>query len=535
MNRREFVKTTAQMSGGVVAFPSFYSHFSSLEPSTVIQPEWHRSGTPLKHSWAGLGNIDQMQWVLRRDVQEHLAMAKSDLGLRHVRAVGMFDQPFWVYDRNPANFGNADRQDERRTNWRVVDYAFDSLQSIGLNPVLTLCFTPIGLASGTQTVFDTRSNITPPKDWKEWERLVGDCVRHCLERFGPTVVRNWYVEVWNEPNLSGFWTGGQQGYWELYKRVYSTVKSIEPTLKIGGPSSARGEWVREMLEFGSQNNCLPDYVISHCYNNDNIGTGAPLSPFEGPKQDRETKSPSFTVGVVKGIRKIIRDFGYKGEFHMNEWGLSWHPFNPVRETANEAAFIVKTMNEVSQVADYFAYWCLSDVYNQMGYGREAFHGNYGMISLDGLKKPAYFTHELLNRLGDQQVSVQGKGLNESVNAFASRSKQGIQVFAYRFDIEYEVGMMVRKYRTEIELPPEIDPSTLKLFKIDSQNNNLINQWHAIGSPTYLSKNEKESLLAGNFLTNSQEFKLEKLANCYRLSMDMEGPSVAFVESQLSQS
>lgn len=45
-----------------------------------------------------------------------------------------------------------------------------------------------------------------------------------------------------------------------------------------------------------------------------------------------------------------------------QWEASPVPFRHTWEgTANEAAFIVKTMSEVSQEADSFSYWCLSDI------------------------------------------------------------------------------------------------------------------------------------------------------------------------------
>ncbi|NJK98538.1 MAG: hypothetical protein HC905_29710 [Bacteroidales bacterium] len=142
---------------------------------------------------------------------------------------------------------------------------------------------------------------------------------------------------------------------------------------------------------------------------------------------------------MKGVRKILTDTGFKGEFHMNEWGSTWHPYSPTRESANEAAFIVKTMNEVSQEADYFAYWCLSDIYNQVGYGKEAFHGNYGMMSFDGLRKPNYFAHQLLSRLGREQVAVSGKDIDGLTHALAAKSDKGMQVAVYSFINEWVPG------------------------------------------------------------------------------------------------
>ena len=39
----------------------------------------------------------------------------------------------------------------------------------------------------------------------------------------------WFFEVWNEPNLSGFWEGAdQKAYFELYDLTSNTIKAVDP-------------------------------------------------------------------------------------------------------------------------------------------------------------------------------------------------------------------------------------------------------------------------------------------------------------------
>ena len=37
-------------------------------------------------------------------------------------------------------------------------------------------------------------------------------------------MRSWYFEVWNEPNLSGFFSGTQQQYFDLYAATAHAIK-----------------------------------------------------------------------------------------------------------------------------------------------------------------------------------------------------------------------------------------------------------------------------------------------------------------------
>src|SRR3546814_19619797 len=49
-------------------------------------------------------------------------------------------------------------------------------------------------------------NIAPPKDYAEWDAMIGALAKHLVERYGIDEVASWYFEVWNEPNI-GFWAG----------------------------------------------------------------------------------------------------------------------------------------------------------------------------------------------------------------------------------------------------------------------------------------------------------------------------------------
>ncbi len=167
--------------------------------------------------------------------------------------------------------------------------------------MITTCFMPSALAAGQKTVFTTKGRISLPKDWKKWEGLIQSTVRHCIERYGIDVVRHWYFEVWNEPNLKdNFFEGTYDDFLMLWQATYSAIKSVDGELRVGGPSTARAEWAESFLAWTRKANCEPDYMILHIYNNDCEFSA--LSPFNGPQEDRTAKSPNYASGVITGAR-----------------------------------------------------------------------------------------------------------------------------------------------------------------------------------------------------------------------------------------
>lgn len=466
-----------------------------------ITPDYGGPTRPLRHSWEGLVNIDQFRWLVRADVQEQLEMAHAEIGARHVRAVGMFDDEMRVMGIDPVNFASNERRLAVRPNWQVVDYVIGRLLRAGINPMFTTTFTPSVMATGDRTCFSTRSRIGQPNDYGAWAELVSAGARHAIDQFGIDVVRGWYFEVWNEPNLrDSFWDGSQADFHRLWLETYRAIKSVDAGLRVGGPSTARAEWIGDLIDFGRRHDCEPDYVIAHVYNNDSAS--APLSPFHGPQSDRTNDSPHFAAGVVRGVRALLDDLRFQGEVHWNEWGRSWWPHFAPREGASEAAFIVKTMDEVSQLADRFAYWCLSDVYDQVGYGAEAFHGNYGLLNLHGLRKPGYHAHQFLNALGTDRLPAQITGAEarpgSTFGAIVTRSPRRFEVLAYSYrDRDDDVALATP---IRLALPVGADLTEARVSYVGREQNNVVADWRSIGSPAYLRADQLDHLRENNALT-----------------------------------
>ncbi|MHB1922675.1 MAG: GH39 family glycosyl hydrolase, partial [Chitinophagaceae bacterium] len=157
--------------------------------------------SPFPHYWEHTIGSGHATLALRADWQRQLLRCHQELGFKNVRFHGILSDNMGTLvcenDRLIYSFFNADQ-------------VFDFLNSIGMHPFVELSFMPLTLSSGPTTVFRYRGNVTPPKEYAEWEVLIFKIVQHWVTRYGLEKVRNWYFEIWNEPNLAAFWTGSQQ-------------------------------------------------------------------------------------------------------------------------------------------------------------------------------------------------------------------------------------------------------------------------------------------------------------------------------------
>jgi xylan 1,4-beta-xylosidase len=90
-------------------------------------------------------------------------------------------------------------------------------------------------------------------------------VAHWVERYGINEVRQWFFEVWNEPNLDAFGSAKQDDYFKLYRYTAEAIKSVDGALKVGGPATAANAWIDDFIGFCTKSQLPSDFISTHHY------------------------------------------------------------------------------------------------------------------------------------------------------------------------------------------------------------------------------------------------------------------------------
>ncbi len=424
----------------------------------------------LAHSWEHTVGSGHGLLALRSDWRAQLHLSHNELGFKYVRFHGLLCDDvgsFTIQNGKPLySFFN-------------VDSVIDFLLSIGMKPFLELSFMPLGLASGRKTVFHYRGNVTPPKDYKDWRIFIGKLMNHLARRYGSKEVRDWYFEVWNEPNLKAFWTGTMKDYFKLYEHTAAAIKNVDSAFKVGGPATAKNEWIGEFLEFGERKSIPIDFVSTHHY---------PTDAFGQPGDDTANQLASSRRSVLREqVQDVRRIAGSKPLFYT-EWSSSSNPRDPMHDEPYAAAFIVKTVLEVDPFVNGYSYWTFSDIFEENYFPSIPFHGGFGLLNLHGIRKPAYRAFELLHRLGTKRLHIDG--IHETVDCSVIRNSNSIQVvltnsaYPMRPIEEETITMHVRNC-------PK--PHAIYCERIDQDHANPRAEWLEIGAPEYLTTRQIERL------------------------------------------
>jgi xylan 1,4-beta-xylosidase len=420
------------------------------------------SAVPLLHSWEHTIGSGHATLALRADWQRHMTRCRRELGFRHVRFHGLLsdDVGTLVRERDALvySFFNADQ---------ICDF----LLSIDVRPFCELSFMPTALASGSESVFHYRGNVTPPKDYDAWETLIRKLTHHWGERYGLAEISRWYFEVWNEPNLKAFWTGSQADYFHLYARAARAIKDVHGSLQVGGPATADNQWITEFVRFCESNGVPLDFVSTHHY---------PTDAFGKPGDDTVSQLSHSKRSVLREEAAKARGQARGKPLYYTEWSTSSNPFDSLHDQPYAAAFVAKTVMEVCGLVHGYSYWTLSDIFEENYFTSKPFHGGFGLLTIHGVPKPAYRAFELLHRLGEESLPVAGD--HPTVDVWVTRSPGSLRILLTNGALpEHPIGTeMVR-----LTLSGVTTIRTAYVERIDDDHANARRAWIEMGQPDTL--------------------------------------------------
>ncbi|MED5619128.1 GH39 family glycosyl hydrolase [Ideonella sp. BN130291] len=319
-----------------------------------------------------------------------LKTAVDELGFRNVRFHAIFHDALGTVKKDGDRISH---------DFSGIDRLYDALLARGIKPLVELGFTPEAMASSPQTIFYWKGNTSHPKP-EPWAALVDAFVRHLIQRYGAQEVRSWPFEVWNEPNLGDFWErADQQAYFELYAATARVLKRIDPALQVGGPSTAGAAWVPEFLAYAKAHDVPVDFVTTHTYG---VEEGF-LDEF-GQSDRKLSPNPDSIVSDVKRVRREIDSSAFPGLPHyVTEWSTSYNPRDKVHDSYISASWILFKLRATRGQAQAMSYWTYSDLFEEPGPPDRPFHGGFGLMTREGVRKPAWFAYKYLNALRGKEV------------------------------------------------------------------------------------------------------------------------------------
>jgi xylan 1,4-beta-xylosidase len=431
----------------------------------------------LPHSWEHTVGSDHATMALRADWRDQLRRAHDELGFTHVRFHGILSDDMGTLLRERGRllyqFYNADS---------VIDF----LRSIGMRPFVELSFMPAALASGPTTVFKYQGNVTPPRDYRQWGALITRLVGHWVERYGLAEVRRWFFEVWNEPNLTAFWTGSQAGYFTLYRHTVRAIKAIDSKLKVGGPATADNGWITEFLEYCRSNRLPVDFISTHHY---------PTDAFGNPGDDTIARLSKSRRSVLRDEARAVHAAADGKPVYYTEWSSSSNPRDALHDMPYAAAFIVKTVLEANGLVEGYSYWTFSDLFEENYLPAEPFQGGFGLLTIRNIAKPAYRAFQLLHAIGTKLRPVLGS--HRTVDTWVVSGPARCTIICTNWALPRHA---IAAEAVRLTLTHAGEPVAVTIRRVDEHHANARRAWQAMGAPKYPSPQQLRRLHTASQMT-----------------------------------
>ena len=471
-------------------------------PDTIVI-DANAPAHPFPHFWEKLFGSGRAILSLRDSYRQDLRQVKQITDFEYIRFHAILHDEVGLYDEDGA--GNP------VYNFSYVDQIYDGLLANKVRPFVELSFMPNKLAAKNALhSFWYKPNVSPPKDWAEWDGLIATFAKHLIERYGIDEVSQWYFEVWNEPNLD-FWAGDpkQPTYWELYDHTARAIKTVDSRLRVGGPATAQASWVDAFIEHCKANHVPVDFVSTHVYGDD---------PPDGVFGTKEV-IPQDQM-VCRAVHKVHDQIEASA---MPKLPLIWSEFNATYRTLPEVTdsafmgpWLADTIRQCDGLTQMMSYWAFSDVFEEQGVVKTPFYGGYGLIAVDDIPKPVFNAFQLLHKLGDQRIAL------DSDSSIVTRRNDGTLVFAIW---NYAPPGQDGPSKTFSLVFKGASPKQAMISRVDHEHGDIHAMYESMGSPRDPTQAQIQKLRKAAELAPPEAQRLKN----NRLTLTLPSQSLAVIE------
>jgi xylan 1,4-beta-xylosidase len=344
-----------------------------------------------------------------------------------VRLDHIFDDSYYgLIKRNPNG--------QLQYDWTRFDSVIAEILASGAKPFFSLSYLPDALVK--------TSKYGPPKDLTEWAAICAELVAHMQSKYG---LSGLYYEVWNEPNMTGFWDGTQDDYYQLYEYTYNAIFENDPTAKIGGPAGAGTGWISPFLAHLSQEDLKIDFVSWHHYSAD----------------------PATYRTQINYVQRQLKLYDFTdAEMIFSEWNIdpAIGPANDSFYNAGHTAAVLGLFHELGLSKSFF-------FMPKDGRGNSELFGQWGAITFNNKPKPSFNVFDAYSRLKGNEIK--NTTTNTSVNALTILDEDAnLKILVWNYDRERPFGEL---RKVVIEIKQDNDDPILNgefnqsIYLIDSQH------------------------------------------------------------------
>lgn len=375
----------------------------------------YNTSSLLKPTYLNFFSVSRAFDFLSKPHQEMIDDLLSEIPFKYVKFHGLLDDTMHVIKK---------RGDHYTYSFFYIDMVLDYIMKLGIKPLIQLSYMPSCLTENAPH-YDNGMIVSLPNNDEEFLKLIKALVIHLIERYGLKEIESWPFTFWNAPDTSKYAYGvdDNKHFFNLYKGIFNLVKQISSKIEFGSPSllpicEETIKFDKEFLDFARTNDCYPDFLIVHYFENN-------FSNYF--KQINKEQFPTDTNNFKKFIDFVKSpDFYYGKKVYLTEFNFTSSHRNLLSDTVFSSCYIVKNILENLNRLDSFGHWYLSDLIDETQLPNNMLHGGLGLYTVNGIRKPAFYAYKFLSKLGNE-IILQNDGM------IITKRDQDIIILLYNYE------------------------------------------------------------------------------------------------------
>jgi xylan 1,4-beta-xylosidase len=495
------------------------SALSQLQPElTTLQVDLTKEKGTMEPVWAWFG-YDEPNYTYMKDgkklLSELAALSPVPVYIRAHNLLTSGDGKA-ALKWGSTNAYTEDANGNPIYNWTIVDSIFDTYIKRGLKPLAEISFMPEAMSTKPQPYshnWQPGQSYTeifkgwrfPPKDYKKWEELVYQWVKHSIERYGKKEVESWYWELWNEPDI-GYWGGTMKEYFKLYDYSAHAVKRALPTARIGGPHTTgplgRGSGYRFLEAF-----------LKHCVSDTNAVTGKIGAPLDfiafHAKGAPRVVNGHVRMNLGTQLKAISNGFELVSSFPQLKHlpiiigesdpegcaacGMTTNPENGYRNGTMYSSYTAAAFARKYALADHFKVDLKAAVTWAFEFEDQPWFHGFRDLATNGVDKPVLNVFRMYGKMSGKRVEVSGNQAYTFLQVRDSSVRRKADIDALATKDKKSAAVMVWHYHDDDTVAPAAPVeirikgipaknAQLKHYRIDSEHSNSYTTWQKMGSP-----------------------------------------------------
>lgn len=261
----------------------------------------------------------------------------------------------------------------------------------------------VAMASEKREIYSTETQ-TIFQNAAAWENALKAFLIHIRKRYHEKIVGDWIFEFSFFLIDKPYYECDNYRTRDVWERGYRLVKTYIPSARVAGPGlicSPDQEFTKVVIDYLLSSRHAPDIftTIHFPYSLDSNEDSNNVYQMEYQK----LPSRSFLRDQIELVQQQLAKNGFEGELWVTEWGCSVANRNYLQDSCFRSAFIVaNTLQNVGRV-DSMGIFYASDALNVFSDSHTILSGSAGLVSRNGICKPAYYAYRFLNRLGRYQL------------------------------------------------------------------------------------------------------------------------------------